>query len=314
MIELRHIYKSYDKQEVLKNIDITFNPGELCMLLGPSGCGKSTMLKLINRLIEPDEGEIFINSRKSSDLKPEELRRQIGYAIQGVGLFPHMTVRQNIAVVPKLLKWDDRRIEKRVDELMELMGIPESYGSKRPSMLSGGEAQRIGVARALGADPDILLMDEPFGALDPITRSRLQQEFVGLQKKLGKTVIFVTHDISEAVKMADRLILIHDGQILADGKPEGMAKEGGESTKSFFGDQFVYELLDKFTLEILLDKGVVGEYQPKIVLEAQATFRDAMTLMLEEGQDHIGLRTDQGVKVLSFGDLAGHFGGEAIEA
>ncbi len=314
MIELKQIYKSYDKQEVLKDINITFNPGELCMLLGPSGCGKSTMLKLINRLIEPDEGEIFINSQKSSDMKPEELRRQIGYAIQGVGLFPHMTVRQNIAVVPKLLKWEDKRIEKRVDELMELMGIPKSYGSKKPSMLSGGEAQRIGVARALGADPDILLMDEPFGALDPITRNRLQQEFVNLQKKLGKTVIFVTHDIGEAVKMANRLILIHDGKILADGKPEHMAKEGGERTKSFFGDQFVFELLDKFTLEMLSEKGVYIKDSPKIVLEGNASFRDAMTLMLEEGQDKIGLKTVDGLKLLSFIDLAVYFGGEAVES
>ncbi len=184
MIALKNIHKSYGQQKVLDNISTTFEQGKLTMLLGPSGSGKSTMLKLINRLIEVDEGHISINDKHYNDYKPEELRRSIGYAIQGVGLFPHMTVRENIAVVPKLLRWSQEKIDERVDELMALMGIPEDFGSKRPRMLSGGEAQRIGVARALGADPpDILLMDEPFGALDPITRKRLQEEFVSLQKK-----------------------------------------------------------------------------------------------------------------------------------
>ena len=316
MIELKNIYKSYDEQSVLKDINITFEKGRLCMLLGPSGCGKSTMLRLINRLIEPDSGEIRIQGELSSDMKAEELRRRIGYAIQGVGLFPHMTVRENIAVVPKLLKWDKDRIEKRVDELMALMGIPPEYGSKKPSMLSGGEAQRIGVARALGADPDILLMDEPFGALDPVTRRRLQQEFVSLQKKLHKTVIFVTHDISEAVRMADDLVLINDGRILSSGPPESMAKHSEELTRSFFGEQFTLELLAKYTMDqypmLLEGAEMMGNSlngESENVLESHVTFREVIAHMLRHGETQVGIRKGDAIYPVTFGDLVSVFGG-----
>ncbi len=177
MIELINVEKSYGNHKVLEGISLSIDKGEICMLLGPSGCGKSTTLKLINRLLKQDAGRILIDGRSVESFKLESLRRNIGYAIQGVGLFPHMRVRDNIAVVPTLLKWPKSRIEERVDELLDLVGLPSGYSHKFPSQLSGGEAQRVGVARALAADPEILLMDEPFGALDPINRLRLQQEF-----------------------------------------------------------------------------------------------------------------------------------------
>lgn len=316
MIELNNIYKSYEEQEVLKGINIKFEEGQLSMLLGASGCGKSTMLRLINRLIEPDRGEILIHGKLSTDFKAEELRRQIGYAIQGVGLFPHLSVRQNIAVVPKLLKWEKTRIEKRVDELMDLMDIPESYGSKRPSMLSGGEAQRIGVARALGANPDILLMDEPFGALDPITRSRLQEEFLSLQKKLHKTVVFVTHDVGEAVRMADQLVLIHEGQIISSNTPESLAVSDDELIRTFFGDQLALELLQKYSPKhyphIFMQKVVQGDSQGLSLIDEAYSFREMITHMLEHGTSVVGVKTKDQIYQVSFNDLVEAFGGGHI--
>lgn len=315
MIKLKNIHKSYEQHKVLKGIDITFKAGEISMLLGASGCGKSTMLKLINRLIEPDSGEIWIDGKLARDFQPELLRRQIGYAIQGVGLFPHLSVRDNIAVVPKLLRWDKKRINERVDELMTLMEIPESYGLKKPSMLSGGEAQRIGVARALGANPDILLMDEPFGALDPITRDRLQQEFLDLQQKLHKTVVFVTHDVGEAVRMADQLVLIHEGQIISANTPESLAICEDDLVRSFFGDQLALELLHKYTPNhyphLFLKHEAEGGYNLNII-ESEYSFREMITYMLEHSTSEVGVHVGGKVYKVSFDDLVAAFGGGQI--
>jgi len=185
------------------------------MLVGPSGCGKTTTLKMINRLIEPTGGRIFLAGDDVTATDPVELRRRIGYVIQQVGLFPHLTVADNVATVPKLLGWDKRRIRTRVDELLALVGLdPKQFRSRYPHQLSGGQRQRVGVARALGVDPPVLLMDEPFGAVDPIARDRLQQEFLRLQAEVAKTVVFVTHDIDEAVRLGDRIAVLREGGIL----------------------------------------------------------------------------------------------------
>lgn len=315
MITFINIHKAYDKDEVLTGLDLTFKEGQLTMLLGPSGCGKSTMLKLVNRLLEPDHGEILIHGQPISGKNTEALRRSIGYAIQGVGLFPHMTVRENIAVVPKLLKWDKKRIEERVDELMDLIGIPEAYGKKRPAMLSGGEAQRVGVARALGADPDILLMDEPFGALDPITRDRLQEEFVQLQKKLHKTVIFVTHDVGEAVRMADQLVLLHEGRILSSGTPEEVVLHEDALVKAFFGDQLAFELLDKYGPShyphLFYHEGapLSGDLGNKVYVNEDESFRRIVAHMLKNASSQVFIKKEGQEYLISFDAIVESFGG-----
>jgi osmoprotectant transport system ATP-binding protein len=248
MIELRNIRKTYGNVVALDGINLVIENAKICMLLGPSGCGKSTLLRLINRLIEPDSGEILINQKSNLDYRVEELRRNMGYAIQGVGLFPHMTVGENISVVPKLYKWEDARIKARIDELLELVGLPIKYAVKYPRELSGGEAQRVGVARALGADPQFLLMDEPFGALDPVNRKRLQGEFLEIQRRLNKTVVFVTHDINEAATMADQLVIMKEGKIVGAGTPEEIACCEDETVVGFLGNGFGLELLERHRL------------------------------------------------------------------
>jgi osmoprotectant transport system ATP-binding protein len=204
------------------NVTMEIPAGEIVMLVGPSGCGKTTTMKMINRLIEPTSGRIMIGDDDVTRRDPDELRRHIGYVIQGAGLFPHFTVGDNIAIVPKLLKWDKDRIAARVDELLDLVSLdPEQYRDRYPRELSGGQQQRVGVARALAADPPVLLMDEPFGAVDPITRQRLQDELLRLQEELRKTIVFVTHDFDEAVKLGDRIAILQAGsQIVQYDTPE----------------------------------------------------------------------------------------------
>jgi osmoprotectant transport system ATP-binding protein len=203
-------------EPAVDNLSLTIGSGEICMLVGPSGAGKTTALKLINRLIEFDEGDITIDGQSVLGLEVSELRRGIGYVIQQIGLFPHMTVAANIGTVPRLLGWEKQRIRERAEELLELVGLdPRTDGKRYPNQLSGGQRQRVGLARALAADPSVMLMDEPFGALDPITRSRLQDEFLRLQSLVKKTVVFVTHDIDEAIKMGDRIAVLRQGGKLA---------------------------------------------------------------------------------------------------
>jgi osmoprotectant transport system ATP-binding protein len=219
VVALEHVSKRYGppgSPAAVDDLSLTVPAGEICVLVGPSGCGKTTTMKMINRLIEPTSGRITIDGRDVSRLPAVELRRGIGYVIQQVGLFPHLTVAENVAVVPRLLRWPEARIRERVDELLELVGLdPQGYSARYPAALSGGERQRVGVARALAADPPLMLMDEPFGAVDPIRRERLQNEFLRLQAKVRKTVVFVTHDVDEAIKMADRIAILRRGGILA---------------------------------------------------------------------------------------------------
>jgi osmoprotectant transport system ATP-binding protein len=240
LIRLENVSKSYGDgtEPAVRGLTLEVEKGEVLVLVGPSGCGKSTTLRLINRLIEPSSGSIFLNGEDVTAADPAELRRKIGYVIQQVGLFPHRTIAENIATVPKLLGWDKAKIKARVDEMLELVSMdPDTYRDRFPKELSGGQAQRIGVARALAADPDVLLMDEPFGAIDPITRDRLQNEFLRLQQELKKTIVFVTHDIDEAIKMGNRIAILREGSEIAQlDTPEAiLAHPADEFVESFLG-------------------------------------------------------------------------------
>src|SRR6266853_3264343 len=222
MIRLEQVTKRYPGGQVaVRELTIEFETGQLTMLVGPSGCGKTTTLKMINRLIEPTEGRIFHDEQDVTHIDPVALRLRMGYVIQNVGLFPHLSIADNVATVPRLLGWDKKRIQQRVTELLELVGLdPKQFARRFPHQLSGGQRQRVGVARALGADPPILLMDEPFGALDPLTRSDLQHEFLSLQQKLQKTVLFVTHDLHEALFLGTRIALLEEGRLVSIGSAE----------------------------------------------------------------------------------------------
>ena len=213
MIELQSVTKRYPNgKTAVDGLSLEVPEGEVCVLVGPSGCGKTTTMKMINRLIEPTSGQILIDGKDVTSGDPVRLRRGIGYVIQQIGLFPHMSIAENVGTVPRLLGWDRTRIRSRVDELLDLVGLPPAeYRGRYPDELSGGQRQRVGVARALGADPPVLLMDEPFGAIDPITRDRLQNEFLRLQDEVKKTVVFVTHDVDEAVKVGDRIAVLRQG-------------------------------------------------------------------------------------------------------
>jgi osmoprotectant transport system ATP-binding protein len=213
-LEFRDATKRYSgnsKKPAVDGLSLTVPAGEICVLVGPSGCGKTTAMRLVNRMIDLTSGEILIDDNSVSKRDPSDLRREIGYVIQQIGLFPHLSITHNIGVVPKLLGWDKSRIEKRSAELLELVGLTVEMGSRFPSQLSGGQRQRVGVARALAADPPLMLMDEPFGAIDPINRDHLQNEFLRLQAAIRKTVVFVTHDIDEAIKMGDRIAILREG-------------------------------------------------------------------------------------------------------
>lgn len=240
MIVMNNVNKVYaDGYQALKNINLEFKQNELSVLIGPSGCGKSTTMKMINRLVIPSSGSVLINGKDTREIDPVELRRSIGYVIQSIGLFPHMTIGRNVGVVPRLKKWSASRIDKRVDELLNLVGlVPETYRNRYPSELSGGQQQRIGVIRAFAADPDIILMDEPFSALDPISREQLQDELVRLQQELHKTIVFVTHDMDEALKIADRIILMKNGEVVQSDTPERILRyPANEFVESFIGQK-----------------------------------------------------------------------------
>jgi osmoprotectant transport system ATP-binding protein len=248
VIELKRVTKIYPgaTQPAVDNVSLTVPEGEICVFIGPSGCGKTTLMRLINRLIPLTSGTISVNGQDIMALDPIELRRNIGYAIQQVGLFPHMTVRDNIATVPKLLGWPRAKIDARVDELLGLVNLePKSFRNRYPRQLSGGQAQRIGVARAMAANPTTMLMDEPFGAIDPINREVLQDEFLRIQEKLKKTIIFVTHDINEAIKMGQRIVLLKEGRLVQAGLPDELLnRPADEFVKSFVGADRILKRLN----------------------------------------------------------------------
>lgn len=259
-VELRNVCKVFaDGTRALDGVTLTVGAGRFVALLGPSGCGKTTSLRLINRLEEPTAGQVLVRGHDVAKLRPEELRRSIGYVIQEGGLFPHMNVSANVAIVPKLLHWPGDRIRNRVHEVLDLVGLPEAkFGARMPSQLSGGQRQRVGVARGLAAEPDILLMDEPFGALDPGTRSAIQDEFLRLQAEMHKTVVMVTHDIAEAGKMADDIILLHKGRIAQEGSLRDLLlKPASPEVRDFLGRQG-----HGLALDALRVKEVLGALEP----------------------------------------------------
>jgi osmoprotectant transport system ATP-binding protein len=237
MIKFDRVSKFYGDTKVIDDISFQIKEGEFVILIGPSGCGKTTTLKMINRLIEPTEGQIFINDENTSSVDKVALRRKIGYVIQQIGLFPNMTIAENISVVPKLLKYSKEKQDKIVHELLEMVGMPyDQYANKYPTQLSGGQQQRIGVLRALAASPPIILMDEPFGALDPMTRTVLQNEIKNIQQKLNKTIVFVTHDMEEALNLADTIVFMENGKILQMATPEEILQNpASELVKQFLG-------------------------------------------------------------------------------
>ena len=240
LIRLENVGKIYPGTDAPAVADLTLdiNKGEILVLVGPSGCGKSTTLRLINRMIEPTSGRIIFDGEDVTHVNADLLRRRIGYVIQQIGLFPHRTIAENISTVPNLLGWDKEKTAERVDELLETVGMdPDIYRSRYPRELSGGQAQRVGVARALGGDPEVLLMDEPFGAIDPITRDRLQNEFLRLQAELQKTIVFVTHDIDEAIKMGDRIAILKEQSVVAqhDSPERILAHPANQFVEDFLG-------------------------------------------------------------------------------
>ncbi len=239
MISLRHVTKRFPgaRDAAVDDLSLDISDGEIVVLVGPSGCGKTTTMKMINRLVEPTSGEIAVNGRDVMTQDPVELRRGIGYVIQSIGLLPHRTVRQNMTTLPWLLGWDEDRIAKRVDELIAMLDLEPDLLPRYPSELSGGQRQRVGVARALAADPPVMLMDEPFGAVDPIVRERLQDQFLDIQRRIRKTIVFVTHDIDEALKMADRIAILNRGAKLEQFAPstEIVANPANDFVRRFVG-------------------------------------------------------------------------------
>jgi osmoprotectant transport system ATP-binding protein len=282
VISLEHVTKRYGERIAVDDLSVEIGAGELAVLVGPSGCGKTTTLRMINRLVEPTAGTIRVDGRDTREQGVTELRRSMGYVIQQAGLFPHLTVAENIATVPRLLRWDRERIRARVEELLELVGLPpHDYGGRLPRALSGGERQRVGVARALGADPPVLLMDEPFSALDPITRLRLQGELLRVQSLVRKTIVVVTHDIDEALRLGDRVILLQTGGRLAQvaTPAELLAHPASDFVAGFLGGDRTLRRLALVPLraaELRPD----GEAPTPERVDAGATLRDALEAVL----------------------------------
>jgi len=297
-IVFRNVTKRYTgrSRAAVHDLSLTIPAGEICVLVGPSGAGKTTAMKLVNRLIDLDEGEITIDGRSIRELDSTELRRGIGYVIQQVGLFPHMSVGDNVAVVPRLLGWERKRIRDRVAQLLELVGLEDGDRDRYPSQLSGGQRQRVGLARALAADPPVMLMDEPFGALDPITRDRLQNEFLRLHGAVRKTVIFVTHDIDEAIKLGDRIAILREGGVLAqyDTPDAILAAPADEFVARFVGaDRGLKRLALRRLSELDLEPADVDDAgAPR--LDSSTTLRDALSLMLSAGSPRCVVVDSQG--------------------
>jgi osmoprotectant transport system ATP-binding protein len=295
MIDLDALTKSFPgaPRPAVDRLTLTIPAGEVCVLIGPSGCGKTTTMRMINRMIEPDAGTITVEGRNILHVDPVELRRSIGYVIQQVGLFPHWSIADNIATVPRLLGWEPTRTGARVDELLSLVGMePAQYRQRFPRELSGGQKQRVGVARALAADPPVMLMDEPFGALDPITRTRLQVEFLRILRGLKKTIVFVTHDIDEAIKMGDRIAIMKDGELVQYDTPEAiLARPVDAFVDEFVGSDRALKRLALIPAADLMTAHA-GNARPRIAADASA--RDALAAMLAAGTDSVTLVDENG--------------------
>ncbi|ABW25706.1 ABC transporter ATP-binding protein [Acaryochloris marina] len=274
-------------EPTLRSCTFKVEAGELVVILGPSGCGKTTLLKLVNRLYEPTSGQISLNGKGIHTLPLTTLRRQMGYVIQQAGLFPHMTIAQNIAVVPKLLGWPKTEIAARVEELLELVQLPQAFGKRYPSQLSGGQQQRVGLARALAAKPEVLLMDEPFGALDAITRKSLQQELQQLQQQFKKTILFVSHDIEEALRLADRILILNQGHLVQYGTPwQILTQPASAFVEALVGTEDVLKQLSVLSVErVMVTTASSVPHLPKIA--NHGTLRDALSMLLKSGQSQL---------------------------
>lgn len=314
MIELAQVKKVFPGSTVPAVEDITFSikQGNICVFVGPSGCGKTTVLRMINRLVEPTSGDIFIDGENVSSVNSDELRRRIGYVIQQVGLLPHRTIEQNVGLVPRLLRWPENKTKQRVMELLEIVGLdPAETAWKYPYQLSGGQMQRVGVARALAADPPIMLMDEPFGAVDPIVRGRLQDEFLRLQQEVKKTICFVTHDISEALKMGDYIVVMNAGKLVQEGTPMEMLSEpANDFVENLIGADRGVKLLDLTRAESLM---VAAKDEPAATgncsccIDAIQPVKTALEMMMKHDSDVVGIkRGDMVVGTLTWADIKKH--------
>lgn len=304
MIEFDGVSRAFNGKAAVKDLSLQVAKGEFCVLLGTSGSGKSTTLKMINRLVEFDSGEIRFAGESIRQLDARTLRRRMGYAIQSIGLFPHWTVRKNIATVPVLLGWPRAQVNERITALLALLNLDAQLLDRYPHQLSGGQQQRIGVARALAADPEVLLMDEPFGALDPVTRGVLQQEMLRIHQLSGRTIVLVTHDIDEALTLADRIVLMDNGEIVQQGRPlELLTQPKNDFVRDFFGrSEMGVRLL---SLEQVGNAVRRGEWLPGEPIAAALTLRDALSQFIARRTDKLPVIDDQQrpLGVLHFGDL-----------
>jgi osmoprotectant transport system ATP-binding protein len=296
------VFKRYPEREQAAVQDLSFEvpPGEICVLIGPSGCGKTTALKMVNRLISISDGDITIDGQSVRQLELTQLRRRIGYVFQQIGLFPHMSIENNIGSVPRLLGWSKTRIRERASELLELVGLdPEGDLKRYPGEFSGGQQQRIGVARAMAADPPIMLMDEPFGAIDPIARERLQNDFIRLHKQVRKTVIFVTHDIDEAIKMGDRIAVMRDGRLVQLATADDLlASPANEFVASFVGeDRGLKRLRVKTLHDIELEPARDGQPAADGAIGIDTSLHYALSRMLADGHSRIAVKDENGKPV-----------------
>jgi osmoprotectant transport system ATP-binding protein len=297
-VEFVNVAKQYPGQAepAIRDLSFTVPAGEVCVLVGPSGCGKTTAMRLVNRMIELTGGDILLDGRSIKGRDTAQLRRQIGYAIQQVGLFPHLTVAENIATVPRLLGWEKARIDARTGELLDLVGLEADMRGRYPAQLSGGQRQRVGVARALAADPPLMLMDEPFGAIDPITRSRLQDEFLRLQTEIRKTVLFVTHDIDEAIKMGDRIAVLRGGGELAQfaTPQELLMHPADEFVEQFVGADRALKRLALSRVRDLDLRVLMPEHERNghVRIADETPLRDALAQLLQSGRQE-GIVVDE---------------------
>lgn len=293
MIRFEGVTRRYGERAAVDHVTLEVAEGRLCVLLGESGSGKSTLLRMVNRLAEPSAGRVLLRGQDVAGIEPETLRRGIGYVIQSVGLFPHWRVAENIATVPRLLGWEAGRIATRVDALLTLVGLdPARFRDRYPHELSGGQAQRVGLARALAADPPVLLMDEPFSALDPGTRRDLQRELRRIHGETGKTILFVTHDVEEALALADLLAVLEDGRLIAQGRPSQVMEQDGErSVRRLFGEEsMAFHRLATLPAQALAQPEDAADGLP--VLPAGASLKQALLLMLELGADRVAVLPD----------------------
>jgi osmoprotectant transport system ATP-binding protein len=290
-IRFENVSKQYPNSDrmAVDGVSLDIEPGAFIVLLGPSGCGKTTLLKMVNRLYEPTGGHIYIDDREIHDLLAEDLRRKIGYVIQQTGLFPHLRIRENVAVVPRLLKWDRQRIEQQVDRLLDVVGLPAAeYGNRYPKQLSGGEQQRVGLARAMAAEPSMMLMDEPFGALDAITRARLQVEVRSLHREFRQTILFVTHDIDEAVLLADRIVVMRQGKVVQFGTPlEIVTKPADDFVRELVGADDIMRKLGLLPITAAMQPVDGRALNGAVRLKDSTFLREALGQLVESGHDHV---------------------------